>query len=500
MKLTPSSYKIFQQDWLEMYPYAKPVHSDIYYVRLANKILSSISVFGDKGSFCSSNLKDIALCTTAYFEDIISGFGLWRAFWGEHYRLYGKYLPFYDLDGYYMEDEINEEDVRFLVWNIVQRDATKQRHSILNPENPVIGLLSLHIYGILDDEYESAPENEALQSVFSSPELYAGFYEFREQVSWFFYDSYLMRPYTKKLLDSRLKELDESVSEFIEMNRGVLKYMAEVGLLFDTPCGPLGLKVQEWMSAIAGEESETGRFLMDIKSRRIEDGDYLVTGEDDDKIRLLSPDGEELFLSKLSYWKEIKLVPQEDVIVAGLVYFKGSWYINGVLTRAGLEQYRDAAVRAETRKHGNQQAYDCLMKANKGKPVVFLKDAGQLRLYMDRILRLDDKLPFRLDKEMEDWQNLVVFAHPEEGLRIYPHLAVCLKDQDNPYYDQAQAEDEGFGLLVGEYSVSPGFIDYIIENNLVPDLALNSLKGPEYGRKQVQDNLGFLFRFFHSCF
>jgi len=500
MKLKPSVHKIFQQDWLSMHPYSKPVSSDSYYVGLSNKILSALSSYGYKDLFSPSNLKDISLCVTAYFEDVISGFGLWRAFTGMHFRLYGKLLPFYEVDDEYMEDEMNEQDVRFLVWNIVQIDVFEQSCCIVNPDNPAIGLLALHIYGILEEEYESAPENEFLQSLFISPELYADFYEFRNCAGWLFYDSYLMRPSTRQLLERSLKQLDESGSKFDFINKRLLMYTLEVDLIFNSPCGPLGLNIHEWMAAIAGRETEIGQLLLNIKKRSIKNS-YLVIGEYEDSIGLLSLNGEELLLSRCSYERGVGFRPQEDVLTAGLVYFKDYWYVNGFLTISDTERYRSVAEKEEKRMHGNRMSYARFMEANKGRPVAYLKDAAQLRLYMHKIFQPEDESLFDADKiEVEGWENLVVYADPEEGLFIYPHLAVWLKSEDNPYYDNKQAVDGGFGLLTGEYAVSWGLVEYITRNGLMPDLGLKSLKGAEYGRMQVQNNMGFLFGFFRSRF
>ena len=62
----------------------------------------------------------------AYFEDVISGMGIWRAFILTHKELYGKYLPFYTPDDHYYDDEVNLEDVRFLLWHY-----TQQYHAIV---------------------------------------------------------------------------------------------------------------------------------------------------------------------------------------------------------------------------------------------------------------------------------------------------------------------------------------------------------------------------------
>jgi len=61
-------------------------------------------------------LTELAAFLVCCFEDVISDLGLWRVFRDEHERMYGKRLPFYDLPDDYFEEEINFEDVAFLIW------------------------------------------------------------------------------------------------------------------------------------------------------------------------------------------------------------------------------------------------------------------------------------------------------------------------------------------------------------------------------------------------
>lgn len=74
----------------------------------------------------------------AYLEDQISGLGLWQSFTTEHKRLYGKYLPFYAVSSDYIADEINEEDIRFIIWNTWQKVSSLHEHAYINPNNPSI--------------------------------------------------------------------------------------------------------------------------------------------------------------------------------------------------------------------------------------------------------------------------------------------------------------------------------------------------------------------------
>lgn len=95
-----------------------PIHSetDYYYNILANNIFDIIArtEFG-RGNDSYSNEK-ISEVVSRYFEDVISDFGVWHSFVNVCHQLYGRYLPFYEINEEgYCPDEINEEDIRLIV-------------------------------------------------------------------------------------------------------------------------------------------------------------------------------------------------------------------------------------------------------------------------------------------------------------------------------------------------------------------------------------------------
>lgn len=66
----------------------------------------------------------------------ISKTGIWETFTAECKKQYGSYLPFYSINDDYFPDEINPEDIRFLLWHhtlFLYRDER-----IINPESPDI--------------------------------------------------------------------------------------------------------------------------------------------------------------------------------------------------------------------------------------------------------------------------------------------------------------------------------------------------------------------------
>src|SRR5210317_1418816 len=128
--------RIYMKQWLLCHPYRTPVSSDFYYLRLCNETYSLMEEdgqFESVGLLALKEVENLACFIVCYFEDVISGAGLWRAFTAQVYELYGTYLPFYDLnpDDYY-PDEINIEDISFLIWYFIS--MTHYDENTISPE------------------------------------------------------------------------------------------------------------------------------------------------------------------------------------------------------------------------------------------------------------------------------------------------------------------------------------------------------------------------------
>lgn len=68
--------KLYIKDWLAIHPYIQQQATDRYFVDLANRLYSTCTI----RKIPESIKKKLCLYTAAYFEDVISGLGLWQAF------------------------------------------------------------------------------------------------------------------------------------------------------------------------------------------------------------------------------------------------------------------------------------------------------------------------------------------------------------------------------------------------------------------------------------
>ena len=163
----------------------------------------------------------------AYVEDVVSGLGLWRCFTKEHTALYGKPLPFRKVSADWLSDEVNEEDVAFLIWNTWQKATFS--HGFVSPLHPDIIRQAAAFLPLVERAYEEAPENEALAGFWDT---FATKEEAERKLTWLFGHTYLTEP-------------------------SMQPYIAHVAPhdRFIVPTGPLALFLHEWTDRLAADPS-----------------------------------------------------------------------------------------------------------------------------------------------------------------------------------------------------------------------------------------------------
>jgi len=438
-------------------------------------------------NFSEKTKKRVALSVTAYFEDVISGFGLWQGFTRKHYQMYGKYLPFYQLTDDYIPEDINVEDVIFLVWSILQMEMRETKKIILDPENILIMSLGLKMFHVLEKEYETAPENEMLRDFFTESVNYEDFFNFRSTIAWFYYDSYLMKPYTDGILEEALKNI-EKCKEY----KDVVTYMITNELTLKNPCGPLALKTYEWFGAIVGEDTTLGKMLLRTQFKYKDPKTHLVTDVDDNGVTLLPFDSDDsIFLSKDVFSNGFPY-KTGDAVLCNVIYYNRKWELNGFIINASVENYKKSREEAERKKNNVTHSIKLFLKANKNKPILYFRNGQEYEDFFTVAFNSSKKMEENPFKEHED---LVAFINAEEGVTVIADIALYIKDKNNPCYDKAIAKEYGLCILT-EIKLFKGLIDYLLKNKCLPDLELNSLKGGKHGKNLIQDNLDFLFRFF----
>ena len=212
---------IYAKDWLQIHPYTAIQPSDTYFIELSNRLFKACALPELPEAF----RKKLALYASAYLEDQLSGLRLWQAFTAEHQRLYGFRLPFYPIDAAYYPDEVNEADLRFLIWNAWQKSGLVPHY--LSPYATQVSELASAFYALLDKAYEEAPENEILTGYFDA---FKDEKDAEHKLAWLFGHTYLTEP-------------------------SMYPYIARVTSSdrFIMPTGPLALFLYEWIDRLSGK-------------------------------------------------------------------------------------------------------------------------------------------------------------------------------------------------------------------------------------------------------
>lgn len=153
--------KIYMQTWLDTHHRAKVTDTDKWYLDLANGLLPLVAKSYLYKETTAEDQQQVALTFALYLEDCVADGGNWRQFINWHHESYGRYLPFYSLTKNYLPDEINREDVAFLLWAI-NSPVGDDFDGVENPlDNDLLEFADM-VYGRLDAIFEEAPISDFL--------------------------------------------------------------------------------------------------------------------------------------------------------------------------------------------------------------------------------------------------------------------------------------------------------------------------------------------------
>ncbi|MDD3038367.1 DUF3843 family protein [Bacteroides sp.] len=153
--------KIYMKTWLDSHSRLKLVNTDEWYLELANNLLPVIGESDMYRGETEETQQQVAITMALYLEDCVADSGNWRQFIRWHLKDYGRYLPFYTISDSYFSDEINKEDVAFLLW-AVNSPVGEDMDCIENPLDEDLLDFAGVLYKLLDEVFEEAPISEGL--------------------------------------------------------------------------------------------------------------------------------------------------------------------------------------------------------------------------------------------------------------------------------------------------------------------------------------------------
>lgn len=466
--------------------------TDGYYASVARKLFD-ISIFSEYGRELGENIcEELALALSFYLEDVVSDFGWWEVFTSKHKGLYGKYLPFYAIDEEdYYQDEVNFQDICFMVWMIAQK---YRNDTFLNPENPYLMKLASQLYKVLYDEFEKAPINEELCKMFQIPELFDDFYIVKHVLGMMTEKAYLLYPFENEL---RFQLEEELRPIFDKANEHQLDYAIQATLSLTKKIGPLNLYAKDWYALLLkkwGMEKESEQIAA---IEGISPTVFKVKNYDMFTIQLEDADGREypLLRSSLADSFDDSILRENKSLVASLAKYKNEWLLNG------MSSWGDKKLFELYKEHhdsisGDTFVHNMIMIHNEGHPFLYFKSSQDMNEWFATNIGVAKEFDF--PEKFRDDSFFAVFVTESGKMAIIPNAALCIKDRKNPYYNQEYAAKEAFGYLVSSEAFPDEAVRYMIEHAMFPDASINSTYGKERGRELVQDNIDFIVRFMRT--
>lgn len=486
--------------WREAHLLPLLCSTDAFYVKYARKLRDKIKKADFERKLTPEDMTEIALTLTYYLEDVVTGLGVWRSFIMEHKRMYGHFLPFYEIneDDYYI-DEVNETDVCFLIWMTFQKRNTGV---IVNPENSYMKKLAHELYLALDQDFEQVPVNQELLGAMKNPVLYQDFYNLKTLMVQVCCMSYLFYYFTAQHRARVVHQVGHIVGQGQPLS--VVEYMAESLLGICEKTGPLSLKPQVWISRMLelwGMNDEA-KALKEMEAKDLQP--YLIVSRDQETIQLEDWQGQrfDLMMSDL-YQMQEEMVDKQKVMLGSLVKYKGRWFPNGGV-RWVKEEEKFHKFREQKSRSCEQKARitEKVLQVNHNSPFLFFKDYADMTAWMEQNLKDEVRKENMSEQngEHEQEKNLVAFVSAETGLLVLPGGARCIHHPDNPYYSEDEACSYAIRILFDPHYSAPEMVRCLVKEQLLPDAALFSEVSAERGKQILQDNLDFLLRVIRSDF
>lgn len=151
--------RIYMKHWLGINARSKQLSTDPWYLNFASQLLSLIDESPLYSKKFEAEKVDAALSLAIYLQDAIAQSGGWKKFSNACYGLYKSYLPFYKLTDEYLPDEINVEDISFILWTLLSHYVIFEEDEVIiqNPHDPDLIEFSQKVYDVMDAAFEEAP-------------------------------------------------------------------------------------------------------------------------------------------------------------------------------------------------------------------------------------------------------------------------------------------------------------------------------------------------------
>ena len=404
----------------------------------------------------------------------------------------------YHADKEYYPDEPSLDAVRYLVWDV----ANEMFPDRIFETDRLLQEMGQEAYRLFSDAFEQAPINEEAKKVMDDMLHYAteGFNELRNVLDWVLGGNYITSgSWLNKLMGEKAKEM-KNVELFDTMTPSMKQYFVITGIKFEDRIGPLALKSYEWLQqlAVTTGHDDVASLLKEIEVLPMDT--YKYKSGDEDPLTLENTHGKVIKVSQEELNLKPEVLKQHNGCVAGFVYYKGEWRLNGVLVPLQLTDEDFEKTKAKQRDISapgtRLMTAETLLERTDGHRLVYFKDAAEMKSYLQEKMKFPDSVLEGSPLLTLESPCMFIDTIDKVAPQFFAqNLEQCIKDPDNPYYDAENAKEDAVNILWNADGATSNMVNYLIEHELLPDAEQHYAFSQHSTHEQRLADMNFYMRY-----
>lgn len=461
--------------------------TDAAYARFATDVAQLLEKLNIEG-FEGNNARELAIVMTMYYEDMISDLGIWNALTDSIQELYGRLLPFYDVDmDNYYRNEPNAIDLRFLIWLFMTRNEPA---SIVSPDTPALDEAARAVCALMDKRFEEMPVNSELKDFFTHADFASNYYAQRDVLKWSYFSCYASCNENAPML---VMQQAQNLSRTLQCPPPTAVNISECVNVYEGRLQPLAMRAQDWLARILRNNGNNAA-ADKIASQRYLPFDFyrIIEARRGESMTFESLRGEKFTVSDANLAHPQPECYDCKSTMAFFAEYDGEFYIGSLSSWSEKTDAFENESRAR-----KQNAKLCinnrrsLISDNNGSPLFYLKDANELREFLTERVGLPKTTVSQLPLPQEPIDFTVFVRESDNNVCYFPNVARIIKDERNPYYNAEYAKDNTFGNI---FMLPGDMLRYLHDHGMLPDARINCFGGEEVGKRIVAENFDFFAR------
>jgi hypothetical protein len=326
--------KLVSIQWLmTRKPYSRHTEHDIFYLELTRKLYAAIDDFIREFpefnfDYEPEDIRELAYMIAGYAEDVFSDIGIFKSVKKEFAEKYGSPFPLTpNLSEEYSDDDIQPEDILFLIWyfHVCQGTGDKDKRLVYPDANPFT-ILADELFEVLD-EHEEFSTTDFYETYLHMPDD-ADYYDVKEKITWLAFKSYLTGYELEKKRVERVFSNDMQDADYDKEALAMILYAASDELIANYPSHLSALNMCDIFAKTARCSSYMRSQIENLKIRH--SGVYHLQGEDDEHYLMHHTGVSVDYKSQKSSFNYPLDDDNSDIYYMTLIHWNGEFQLTGM--------------------------------------------------------------------------------------------------------------------------------------------------------------------------